>query len=51
MLVLDKIHVRGVLIIDDDIWVGNVREIIPKDHQRVLEERPKISVQAVAGRP
>ena len=41
MVVLDKIQVRGFKIIYDHIWVGNVREIISKDHQAVLEEGPK----------
>ena len=41
----------GVKLIDGRIWVGNIREIIPKDHQSVLEERPKICMQAVPGRP
>ena len=41
MFVLDEIHVRGVKIIDDDIWVQNFREIIHKGHLRVLEEGPK----------
>ena len=41
MFVLDEIHVRGVQIIEDRIWVENVQEIIPKDHQRALVEGPK----------
>ena len=51
LLVLEEIYVRGVKLIDNHIWVGNVWEIIPKDHQRVLEEGSKISLQAVPGRP
>ena len=41
VFVLDEIQVRGFKIIYDHIWVGNVREIISKDHQAVLEEGPK----------
>ena len=42
MFVLGEIPVRGPKIVYDNVWVGNVREKIPKDHQRVLEEGPKV---------
>ena len=51
MFVLDKINLRGVKLIDDHIWAGNVWKIIPKDHLRVLEEGPKTVGMAVPGRP
>ena len=51
VFVLDKIHVRGVKLIDGCISVVNVHEIIPKDHRRVLEEGPKITAPAIPGRP
>ena len=46
-----KIDVRGFKIIYDHIWVGNVREINPKNNIRVLEEGPKTVGMAVPGRP
>ena len=51
MLVLDEIHVRGVKLIDGHIWVGNFRKINPEEHQSVFKERPKVSLQALLGRP
>ena len=47
MFFLDEIHVRGVNIREYNIWVGKVREIIPKDNLRVLEEGPKTTGMAV----
>ena len=49
MFVLDEIHLRGDKIIDNLIWVRNIREIIPKDHPRVLEERPKLVAKTAQG--
>ena len=51
VFVLDKNHVRAVKIIEDCILVGNVQEIIPKDHLRVLQNGPKIVGMVVPGRP
>ena len=51
MFILYEIHVRGFKLIDDRIWVGNVWEIIPMDHLRVLEEGPKTVGMAVPSRP
>ena len=45
VFVLDEINVRGPKIIYDHVWVGNTRLNIPKDHPRVLEERPKVGAQ------
>ena len=42
MFVLDKIHVRGSKLIEGYVWVVNIRENIPKDHPRVLEEGPML---------
>ena len=47
VFLLDEIHVIYIRY----KWVGDIRKIIPKDHERVLEERPKIIVQAVLGIP
>ena len=51
LLVLEEIYVRGVKLIDNHIWVGNVWETIHKDHPRVLEEGPKLNVKTVPGNP
>ena len=50
MFVLDEIHLKGVKIIKNHICVGKLKEIIRKDHQRVLEEGPKVVVKKVLGR-
>ena len=42
MFALNEIYVSGVKLIEDRIWFTNVREIIPKDHPRVLEEGHKL---------
>ena len=46
-----EIHVRGSKNIYDRIFIGNVREIIPKDHLRAFEEGAKTVCMAVPGRP
>ena len=51
MLFLDEIHVSGPKIVYNHVWVGNVQEIIPKDHPRVLEEGPKLLAKPVQDSP
>lgn len=43
------IHLRGVKIKEYYIYVLKIREIIRKDHQRVLKEGPKPVAKTVAG--
>ena len=40
MFVLDEIYVRGLKLINDCIWVGNISEILSKEKSRVLEDGP-----------
>ena len=49
MFVLDEIYVRGPKLIYEHMRVGNSRENIPKDHPRVLEERPKLVAKTAQG--
>ena len=42
VLVLDEINVRVLKLVNKHVWVGKFQENIPKDHQRVLEEGPKL---------
>ena len=51
MFVLDKLLVRGVKLIENCIFVGNIKVISPKDRLRVLKEGPKIHCMVVPGRP
>ena len=50
MFILDVIHVRGVKLIYNCILVGNVWEVIPKDHLSVPEEGPNFVGMAILGR-
>ena len=51
VFVLDKIHVRGSKLIEGYVWVVNIRENIPKDHPRVLEEGPMLVAKIAQGSP
>ena len=51
MFVSHEIHVRGVKLIENRYWVGNVGEIVPEHHLRFLEKGPKIVAKTVPGRP
>ena len=42
VFVLNEIPVRGHKIVYKHIQIVNIRENIPKDHPRVLEEGPKL---------
>ena len=47
VFILVEIHVRDPSLVQEHIKFRNVRENIPKDHSRVLEEGPFKSAQAV----
>ena len=51
VFVLDEIHVIGTKLIYKHVWVVKVRENIPKDYPRVLEEGPKVGAKYVQDSP
>ena len=51
VFVLYEIHVKGVRLVYNYVWIGNIQENIPKDKPRVLEEGPKLEVKTVPVSP
>ena len=50
-LILDEIDARGIILVTNHIWYGNVHANIPKDQPRVLEEDPLQEPKAVKTSP
>ena len=48
---LDEIHVRGDKIVYNHVWIVNVRENIPKEQPRVLEEGAILVAKTAKGSP
>ena len=48
---LDEIHAIGTKLIYKHVWVVKVRENIPKDYPRVLEEGPKVGAKTAQDIP
>ena len=51
VFLLYEIHLRGVKLIENLNCIGNIWEIIPKGHLRVLDEGPKTVAKIVPSRP
>ena len=49
--ILDEINVGGPKLVYKYIWAGIVRENIPKDYQRVLEEGPQLVTKTAQDSP
>ena len=49
--VMEEIHVRADKLAYDHVWVENVRENIPKDQPRDLEEGPMLVAKTAQESP
>ena len=47
MFVLGEIKIIGAKLVKDHVWVGNIRENIPKHHPRILEKGHKVGAKTV----
>ena len=51
VFLLDEIYVGGPKLVYGHIMVGYVREKIPKDHPRVVQEGPMLVAKTAQGSP